>query len=207
MPSKYALFSVAALLSIMAAVVSSRAEVAAGQPAPLFAANDSRGGQQRLADFKGKTVVLEWTNHECPYTIKHYASANMQKLQGEATAQGVVWLTVVSSAPGQQGHVDAAQAERLSAERGAKPTAVLLDPGGDLGRLYAAKSTPHMFVIDQHGNLAYAGAIDDRPTADINDVAGARSYVREALAAIAAGTRPSPSATRPYGCSVKYAPQ
>ena len=207
MPSKYALLSAAAILSIIAALQTVRAEVAVGQPAPTFTANDSRGGQQRLADFKGKTVVLEWTNHECPYTIKHYASGNMQTLQGEATATGLVWLSVVSSAPGQQGHVDAAQAERLAAERGAKPTAVLLDPGGEIGRLYAAKSTPHMFVIDQKGNLAYAGAVDDKPTADIKDVAGARSYVREALSALAAGIRPSPSATRPYGCSVKYAPQ
>lgn len=182
------------------------AEVATGKPAPGFTATDSNGRSHTLAGLKGKTVVLEWTNHECPYTIKHYASGSMQALQAEAAAKGVVWLSVVSSAPGQQGFVDAAKANELTASRKAHPAAVLLDPKGTLGHLYEAKSTPHMFVIDAEGNLAYAGAIDDKPSADQKDIAGARNHVREALAALASGKRPSPAATRPYGCSVKYAP-
>ena len=184
----------------------STAEVSTGKPAPGFTATDSNGQQHTLSALKGKTIVLEWTNHECPYTIKHYASGNMQALQAEAAAKDVVWLSVISSAPGEQGHVDATKANALTASRKAKPAAVLLDPMGTLGHLYEAKSTPHMFIIDAEGNFAYAGAIDDKPTADAKDIAGSRNHVRESLAALAAGKRPQPAATRPYGCSVKYAP-
>lgn len=183
------------------------AEAAVAKPAPDFTATDSNGKSFTLSALKGRTVVLEWTNHECPYTIKHYRSGNMQALQAEAAATGVVWLTVASSAPGQQGYVDAAAANRLTAERGAHPAAVLLDPKGDLGHLYEARSTPHMFVIDAQGGLAYAGAIDDKPSADPGDIAGAHNHVRAALAALAVGRRPQPAATRPYGCSIKYAPR
>ncbi len=208
MLSRRALVPVLVTTLVLAASLSipAVAEVATGKPAPDFTATDSNGQQHSLAGLKGKTVVLEWTNHECPYTIKHYASGSMQALQAAAAAKGIVWLSVVSSAPGQQGYVDAAKANELTESRQAKPAAVLLDPKGTLGRLFEAKSTPHMFIIDAQGSLAYAGAIDDKPSADVKDIAGARNYVREALDALSSGTRPQPAATRPYGCSVKYAP-
>jgi hypothetical protein len=157
-----------------------------------------------LSEFKGKTVVLEWTNDGCPYVKKHYGAGNMQKLQQEAAAGGVVWLSVISSAPGKQGHVDAAGANQLTRSRGAEPAAVLLDPKGDVGRAYEAQTTPHMFVIDQAGILRYMGAIDDQPTTDTATIPKARNYVREALAAVKSGGRVAETATDPYGCSVKY---
>jgi hypothetical protein len=180
------------------------AAVQTGRPAPDFASADSRGAPHTLSAYKGKTVILEWTNHECPYTAKHYATGNMQTLQQAATASGAVWLTVVSSRPGEQGYVEAAEADRLTAIRKAQPTAVLLDPKGQLGRLYDASTTPHMFVIDGAGTLVYMGAIDDRPASSHSSVKGARNYVREALDAMAAGRPVAVAATRPYGCSVKY---
>ncbi|HEY7552577.1 MAG TPA: redoxin domain-containing protein [Hyphomicrobiaceae bacterium] len=178
------------------------AAVQTGGPAPDFTATDTKGTQHTLTAFRGRTVVLEWTNHECPYTGKHYATGNMQALQADATAAGVIWLTVVSSRRGEQGYVEATQADRLTASRKAHPTAVLLDPSGNLGHLYDARTTPHMFVIDGAGTLV--GAIDDRPTANPASVKGARNYVREALDAVAAGRPVAVTATRPYGCSVKY---
>jgi hypothetical protein len=180
------------------------AAVPTGKPAPDFTATDSKGVRHTLAAYRGKTVVLEWTNHECPYTAKHYSTGNMQSLQAAATGAGVIWLSVVSSRPGAEGYVDAAAADRLTAGRGAHPTAVLLDPGGGLGRLYGARTTPHMFVIDGAGLLVYMGAIDDRPSANPASVKGARNYVREALDAVASGRPVAIAATRPYGCSVKY---
>jgi peroxiredoxin len=178
--------------------------VQTGAPAPAFTGADTKGVQHALAGYKGKTVVLEWTNHECPYTAKHYDTGNMQALQTAATGAGVIWLSVISSRPGEQGYVDAPQAEHLTASRKAKPTAVLLDPAGQIGRLYGARTTPHMFVIDGAGTLVYMGAIDDRPSASPASVRGARNYVREALDAIAAGRPIVLASTRPYGCSVKY---
>jgi peroxiredoxin len=175
-----------------------------GTSAPGFTAVDSKGKRHTLAAYKGKIVVLEWTNHECPYTVKHYATGNMQALQMAATESGAIWLTVVSSRPGSQGHVEALEADKLTADRHAHPTAVLLDPAGDLGKLYGARVTPHMYVIDASGMLVYMGAIDDRPTADHASVKGARSYVREALDAVAAGRPVAVASTRPYGCTVKY---
>jgi peroxiredoxin len=175
-----------------------------GAPAPAFTGTDSKGAQHTLAGYRGKTVVLEWTNHECPYTVKHYATGNMQALQAAAADAGVVWLTVVSSRAGEQGHVDAAQADRLTATRNARPAAVLLDPTGQIGQLYDARTTPHMYVIDGAGMLVYMGAIDDRPTASHGSVKGARNYVREALDAVAAGRPVAVASTRPYGCSIKY---
>jgi hypothetical protein len=180
------------------------AAVRTGAPAPAFAGTDTKGLERTLAGYSGKIVVLEWTNHECPYTAKHYATGNMQALQGAATGAGTIWLTVVSSRPGEQGYVDAAAADRLTASRHAKPTAVLLDPSGRLGHLYDARTTPHMFVIDGAGTLVYMGAIDDKPTASHASVRGARNYVREALDALAAGRPIAVASTRPYGCSVKY---
>jgi peroxiredoxin len=176
-----------------------------GVAAPAFTVSATSGKAVSLADQRGKTVVLEWTNHDCPYVRKHYETGNMQALQKEATGQGVVWLTLISSAPGTQGFVSAGQADELTATRQAAPTAVLLDPTGTVGKMYGATNTPHMYVIDKGGTLMYAGAIDDRPTARRSDVPGAQNYVREALQAVAAGQPVKTPVTRAYGCTVKYA--
>jgi len=185
--------------------ISAATEVKIGAPAPNFTAVDSNGKNHNLSDFKGKTVVLEWTNHDCPFVKKHYETNNMQKLQKSATAQGVIWLSIISSAPGQQGFVNGAKANELTKSRNAAPTAVILDPDGKLGRLYGARTTPHMFVIAPNGNLAYMGAIDDKPSANKDDVATAKNFVAEALSAIKAGKPVAVATTQPYGCSVKYA--
>lgn len=176
-----------------------------GDPAPQFTATDSHGKIHHLSDYAGKFVVLEWTNRECPYTRKHYDSGNMQRLQREWTQRGVVWLTVVSSAPGKQGYVTAEEENTHLTQVKASPTAVLLDPSGDLGHLYDAKTTPHMFVVSPQGVLLYNGAIDDRATADKADVQGARNYLSQALEEAMSGKAVRDAATRPYGCSVKYA--
>ena len=176
-----------------------------GVAAPAFTASATAGKAVSLADQRGKIVVLEWTNHECPYVRKHYETGNMQALQKEATGRGVVWLTIISSAPGTQGFVSAGGADQLTASRQAAPTAVLLDPTGAVGKMYGATNTPHMYVIDKVGTLMYAGAIDDRPTTRRSDVQGAQNYVREALQAVAAGQPVKTPVTRAYGCTVKYA--
>jgi peroxiredoxin len=175
-----------------------------GQPAPDFTGTDSKGHSQTLSQYRGKIVVLEWTNADCPYTRKHYTSGNMQSLQALAQKSGVVWLTVISSAPGKQGYVNGPAADGLTQSRGAVPTAVLLDPSGKLGRLYGAKTTPHMFVIDKNGTLQYMGGIDSIATADVSDISNAEPYLKEAMLAIAQGSPVAHSVTRPYGCSVKY---
>src|SRR5215468_5200513 len=174
-------------------------------PAPDFTATDSYSKTRKLSEQKGKIVVLEWTNNGCPFVGKHYGSGNMQSLQKRYTAQGVVWLTVVSSAPGTQGYVTAAEANRDTERRGATPTAVLLDPTGALGHLYGAQATPHMYVINADGQLVYMGAIDDTPSADPSDIASSRNYVAAAIEELKAGKHVTVSATRAYGCSVKYA--
>lgn len=175
------------------------------QPAPAFTLVDSTGKTRSLKDFAGKTVVLEWTNHKCPFVKKHYGASNMQAQQRDATADGIVWLTVNSSAPGQQGHVDGAEAERIRTEARAVQTAYLLDPDGTTGRAYGAKTTPHMYVIDPKGVLRYAGAIDSIPSADTGDIPKATQYVPQALAELAVGKPVTQKLTQPYGCSVKYA--
>jgi peroxiredoxin len=175
-----------------------------GKPAPAFSGVDTSGRTWSLAGLHGKPVILEWTNHDCPYVRKHYGSGNMQALQKEAVKAGYVWLTVVSSAPGKQGHVTPAEADRLTTLRGAAPTAVLLDETGEIGGAYLAQTTPHMFVIGKDGTLLYMGGIDDRPTSNPADIAGATNYVRAAMADIAAGRPVAQPVTRPYGCSVKY---
>jgi peroxiredoxin len=185
-------------------VSSAWAAVKVGAPAPTFSAAATTGKSVALADYRGKVVVLEWTNHECPYVRKHYESGNMQALQKESTGQGVVWLTLISSAPGEQGSVSASQADQLTATRHAVPTAVLLDPTGVVGKMYGATNTPHMYVIDGAGTLVYAGAIDDKPTTRKSDVPGAQNYVREALQAVATGQPVKTPVTRAYGCTVKY---
>lgn len=178
--------------------------VKVGNPAPDFTAKDSNGKVQKLSDYRGKYVVLEWHNRMCPYVHKHYASGNMQKLQKEWTAKGVVWFTVISSAPGKQGYMTAEEENAYVKKMNASPTAVLLDPSGEVGRLYDAKTTPHMFVINPQGILIYDGAIDNKPTTDLADVPTATNYVSQALEEAMAGKQVTTPVTRPYGCSVKY---
>ena len=184
--------------------MAANARVSVNQPAPDFTAVDSNGKEHRLSDFKGKTVVLEWTNHDCPYVRKHYDSGNMQALQKTATGKGIVWLSIISSAPGKQGHVSGAEANRLTSSRNAAPTAVLLDESGEIGRLYGAKTTPHMYIINEGGELVYMGGIDSIPSTDTNDIARATNYVDVALNALSSGQPIEDAVTRPYGCSVKY---
>ena len=175
-----------------------------GEAAPDFTATDSNGKTQHPADLKGKYVVLEWHNQGCPFTKKHYESGNMQRLQKEWTAKGVAWFTVISSAPGTQGYVTASEENDYVKKVNASPTAVLLDPDGTVGHLYAAKTTPHMYIIDPKGVLIYNGAIDDHPTPNPGDIPSSRNYVTSALQEAMAGKPVSEAATRPYGCSVKY---
>jgi peroxiredoxin len=197
---------IAALIAalIMTPFVAVGAAPQIGQPAPDFTGTDSKGGSVSLTEFRGKTVVLEWTNADCPYTRKHYTSGNMQSVQALAQKNGVVWLTVISSAPGKQGYVNGPAADALTASRGASPTAVLLDPSGTVGRLYGAKTTPHMFVIDKNGVLQYMGGIDSLATADAEDIPKAEPYLKEAMLAVTQGAPVAHPVTKPYGCSVKY---
>lgn len=178
-----------------------------GEPAPDFVGTDTYGRTHHLSDYRGKYVVLEWQNRGCPYTRKHYESGNMQRLQKQWTARGVVWLTIISSAPGKQGYMTAEEANRYFAQMGASPTAVLLDPQGTIGHLYDARTTPEIYIIDPRGILIYQGAIDDKPTTNPEDIKTAQNYVDLVLNAAFAGQPISVSTTRPYGCSVKYADQ
>ena len=204
-PSRRALSLGAVALSLAASCpVLARETVAPGQPAPDFTARDTGGREVRLSSFKGKIVVLEWTNHDCPYVKKHYGTGNMQSLQKDATGQGVIWLTISSSSTGAQGHVNGLEAEKLTSDRKAVPTAFLLDHDGRVGRLYGATATPHMYVIDKSGVLAYMGAIDDKPSTNRDDVPIARNYVREALGAVQNGQPVKTASTRVYGCTIKY---
>jgi peroxiredoxin len=175
-----------------------------GDAAPDFTGTDSHGQTHKLSEYKGKFVVLEWTNNGCPYTVKHYSSGNMQALQKQWTQKGVVWLTVLSSAPGEQGYMTAAQENAYIGKVHADPTAALLDPTGAIGHEYGAKTTPHMFVIDPSGKLIYDGAIDDHPTTDVSDIPASKNYVSAALTEAMAGQTVATAYTRPYGCSVKY---
>ena len=196
--------SVVAVLTAVLLPLPIAAQAVVGAPAPQFTATDSHGQTDSLSQFRGKYVVLEWHNQGCPYTRKHYVSGNMQSLQKEWTAKGVVWFTVISSAPGQQGYVTAGEENEYLAKVHADPTAVLLDPEGKLGRLYDARTTPQMIVIDPSGKLIYDGAIDNRSTPDVDDIRGADNYVSDALNEALAGKPIAISHTRPYGCSVKY---
>jgi peroxiredoxin len=188
-----------------AGILSAGAQVKVGAAAPDFTSTDSNGKTESLDQFKGKYVVLEWHNQGCPYTAKHYTSGNMQALQKEWTAKGVAWFTVISSAPGQQGYMTASAENAYVKKVGAGPTAVLLDAQGKIGHLYDAKTTPQMVVIDPSGKVIYDGAIDDKPTPDVDDIKGAKNYVNDALSASMAGRPVATPYTRPYGCSVKYA--
>jgi peroxiredoxin len=193
-------FTAFALVSVPAA-----AAPAVGAAAPNFKLADVNGKPVTLSDYRGKTVVLEWHNPGCPFVKKHYDSGSMQKTQAAAAKDGVVWLTINSGAPGKQGHMTGAEAKALVAKAGAKPAAYLLDPRGVVGKVYDAKTTPHMYVVNKAGTLVYAGGIDDKPTANPADIAGARNYVLAALAELKAGKPVSVATSRPYGCSVKYA--
>ncbi len=197
--------TVAALVALLSLAMSPLPVAATvGQPAPAFSLEDSTGKSRSLAEFKGKTVVLEWVNFDCPFVKKHYGSGNMQKLQKTYTGKGVVWLSINSSAAGKEGHLTAATAEPALRERGAAPSALLLDGAGRVGRLYGAKTTPHMFVIDAQGTLVYAGAIDDTPSTDQADIAKAHNYLAAAVDAVLAGKPVATASSQPYGCSVKY---
>jgi peroxiredoxin len=176
-----------------------------GKTAPDFTLTDSNGKPHSLSDYKGKVIVLEWFNHGCPFVVKHYDSGNMPKLQKEYTAKGVIWLSICSSAPGKQGFGTGAEQNAKAKKAGAAPTAILIDSDGKVGRLYGARSTPAMYVINKKGSLAYAGAIDDKPTTDQADIPGAKNYVKEALDEVLNGKTVATASTKSYGCSVKYA--
>lgn len=175
-----------------------------GEDAPDFTCGDSFGKSHTLSEYAGKIVVLEWVNHGCPFVKKHYNSDNMQNLQKAYTEKGVVWLTVCSSAPGKQGYMTPEQANEILIEKNASPTAVLLDPEGDIGRLFDAKTTPHMYIIDAEGTLVYNGGIDDIRSTNIADIEGANNYVQMALDELLEGKDVTVKTSRPYGCSVKY---
>lgn len=193
-----------AALALTPATVLATTSPDLGKPAPLFTAVDSNGKSWSLADLKGKVVVLETTNHDCPYVRKHYTSKNMQTQQREAAAKGVVWLTVASSATGEQGAVTPAEANELTKSRDAAPAAVLIDPQSKIARAYSATVTPHMYIVDAKGTLVYKGGIDSIPSADTADIPKAKQYVRVALDEVLAGKPVADASTRPYGCSLKY---
>lgn len=199
-----ALLSGAAAIALLAGTEMLRAEPKVGAPAPAFTATDSQGKPVKLSDYRGKTVVLEWTNDGCPYVRKHYNSGNMQALQKKWTGEGIVWLSVISSPPGEEGFAEGPRANQLTASRNAAPTAVLLDPKQNIARTYGAMVTPHMYVIAPDGKLAYMGAIDDKPSTRLTDAATAKNFVDTALTELKAGKPVSTSATRAYGCTVKY---
>jgi peroxiredoxin len=193
-------------LSLSAGSVLAQGAAKIGQPAPAFQAVDADGKTRNLSEFAGKTVILEWTNADCPYVRKHYNSATMQTLQKDMAKEGIVWLSVVSSPMGEQGYVDGTAAKELTAKRDAAPAAVLLDPNSKVARAYGATTTPHMYIVDPRGTLAYMGAIDDKPSSNPASLNGAKSYVRQAVAELKAGKPVSEAATKSYGCAVKYAP-
>jgi len=196
------LMMLAAALTLLAAPAFAKPVV--GQAAPDFSVTDASGGTQSLSAYKGKTVVLEWNNPECPFVRKHYGAGNMQKQQAEAASEGVVWLTVNSGAAGKQGHLDASEAKAYVAKVGGKESAYLLDADGKVGHAYDAKTTPHMYVIDKDGTLRYMGGIDSIASTDVDDIPKATQYVRQALSELASGKTVSVTTSEPYGCSVKY---
>lgn len=175
-----------------------------GKAAPAFTVVDMHGNTHNLADYRGRYVVLEWLNHDCPFVVKHYDSGNMQMLQKKYAEKGVAWFAIISSKPGSQGYLTPEQAVALSAKKKSKAKTVLLDPEGTVGRAYDAKVTPHMYIIDPEGILIYNGGIDDRPTRHQRDIEGATNYVDQALQEAMAGRPVSVPTSQPYGCTVKY---
>ena len=199
------LVTATAILALSAMATTASAKIANGTNVTDMTVTDSNGVKHNLSDFNGKRVILEWTNDGCPYVKKHYETDNMQTLQKEATLDGdTVWLSIISSAPGKQGYVSGEGANELTTSRGAAPSAVVLDPAGEMGKTFAAKTTPHMYIIDEVGTLVYQGAIDDNSSARKSTVAGAKNYVRAAISDLDAGRTVAVSDTAPYGCSVKY---
>jgi len=179
--------------------------VSVGDTAPAFELKDTQGKAVKLADFKGRTVVLEWTNPGCPFVVKHYGAQNMQALQKEARAKNVVWLSISSTARSHQDHLaPAALQDKLAKDWGATPTAVLMDDAGSVGRAYAARTTPHMYVIDPAGKLVFAGGIDDKRSSNPAEIPTAKNFVRAALADVLAGRPVATPSAPPYGCSIKY---
>lgn len=195
---------VTALFFLTVGFFTLNAAVETGAKAPGFALTDTTGKSHSLSDFSGKYVVLEWTNHQCPFVKKFYKEGHMQALQETMTGKGVVWLQIVSSAEGKQGYVTAEEGEALRADKAHKSTAMLLDPSGEVGRLYDARTTPHMYLIDPEGSLIYQGAIDSIKSARTRDVEKATNYVKAAYKAHSTGQPIEVSTTKAYGCSVKY---
>ncbi len=193
-----------ALAASTVIIAPAMAAAVVGQPAPAFTAVDSNGRSVSLSDFRGKPVILEWHNPECPFVQKFYSSGEMQKLQAEAKKQGIVWLTINSGAPGKQGHLSPAEANANIRGIGMQSAAYLPDPTGEIGRAYGARTTPHMFLIDPKGTLIFAGGIDSIPSADPADIGKAENFVRLAMADMNAGKAVGTPTSRPYGCSVKY---
>ena len=198
------LFSIAALCVWAVNVSSSAVELETGSTAPDFELKDPDGKAHKLSDYRGKYVVLEWTNHGCPFVKKFYKGGDMQELQKEITGKDVVWLSICSSAPGKQGYCSSDEAQDLLSEKDSKASAYLMDPDGAVGRSYGAKTTPHMFLVDPSGNVAYQGAIDSIKSTDSDDIADADNYVQLALDAALNGRQIEKDVTQPYGCSVKY---
>lgn len=193
-----------ALLLLIAIPALSMADAVPGKPAPPFEVKDARGQVQKLSDYQGKWLVLEWFNKDCPYVRKHYGSSNMQGLQQRYVTQGVAWLSVISSAPGKQGYVEPAEALDTVKTTKSAASQVLLDPSGTMGKAYGAKTTPHMFVIDPRGTVIYAGGIDDNDSANPAVIPTSKNYVSAALDAALAGQKVVTASARPYGCHVQY---
>jgi peroxiredoxin len=196
---------ITAACAVLAAPAVLAQSAAVGQPAPAFQLADTQGKPVKLADFQGKFVVLEWTNPGCPFVVKHYGSQNMQALQKEASGLGVVWLSISSTAPGHSDYLAPAALAAQYKAWGASATAMPMDDAGQVGRAYGARTTPHMYIIDPKGILVFAGGIDDKRSADPEDVKTAKNFVRAALAEALAGKPVSTPTATPYGCSVKYA--
>ena len=191
-------------LAVALSLSSARAAAVVGQPAPELSAPDTTGATRSLSAYRGRFVVLEWVNFECPFVGKHYGSGHMQKLQKDYTGKGVVWLSVNSSTAGSQGHYASDKVNALLKQKGAAPTAYLLDTAGTVGRAYGARTTPHMFIVDPQGTLIYAGGIDDTPSTDQADMKTAKNYVSTALDEALAGKPVTTASSQAYGCSVKY---
>lgn len=192
------LFSFLALFTLSAQAIES------GTLAPEFSLQSSAGKIVKLSDYKGKTIVLEWFNKGCPFVQKHYKSKNMQSLQAEFTKKGVIWLSIISSAPGKEGYETAVEIENTKREMGMNSTAILIDSNGKVAKAFKAETTPHMYIIDVKGKLVYQGAIDDKPSTDLDDIKGAKNYVSEALNELLSGNKVKISQTKSYGCGVKY---
>jgi len=202
--NKFGSITLISILLFLFAPIAFAQDAKVGSEAPSFTLTDTNGTEHSLSDFRGKFVVLEWLNHDCPFVVKHYESGNMQKLQREHAENDGVWLSVVSSVPGKQGYVTPEEGNKLAEEKNAAPAGILLDTEGSVGKMYGAKTTPHMYVIDPEGKLIYAGAIDDKPTTNLSDVEGAHNYVMAAISQAKAGQEVVNPTTVAYGCSVKY---